>query len=233
MAQLAAESRGKEKVDALFLLFAIVNEGAGIGALILRQIGLTPETLEPFMPQVDATDPSASSPQPPPFMPTPENPPMDTAPKGAPSSEIKTPALDTFGRDLTALATNEKLDPVIGRESELRRLIQILCRRSKNNAVLIGEAGVVKPLSLKVLPRPLLTVMCPKQCLVNVLSLSTWPSLSQERNTVDNLKNALNASLMKSPVQVTLFSSLMNYTPSLALEALKAPWMQPISLNRL
>jgi ATP-dependent Clp protease ATP-binding subunit ClpC len=144
MAQLAAESRGKEKVDALFLLFAIVNEGAGIGALILRQIGLTPETLEPFMPQVDATDPSASSPQPPPFMPTPENPPMDTAPKGAPSSEIKTPALDTFGRDLTALATNEKLDPVIGRESELRRLIQILCRRSKNNAVLIGEAGVGK-----------------------------------------------------------------------------------------
>jgi ATP-dependent Clp protease ATP-binding subunit ClpC len=56
----------------------------------------------------------------------------------------QTPALDTFGRDLTALARDDKLDPVIGRESEIERVIQILCRRTKNNPVLIGEAGVGK-----------------------------------------------------------------------------------------
>ena len=56
----------------------------------------------------------------------------------------KTPTINAFGRDLTALAREGKLDPVIGREKELRRVLQILSRRTKNNAVLIGEAGVGK-----------------------------------------------------------------------------------------
>ena len=56
----------------------------------------------------------------------------------------KTPALDSFGRDLTELAKQRKLDPVIGREKEIERAIQILCRRTKNNPVLLGEAGVGK-----------------------------------------------------------------------------------------
>ena len=56
----------------------------------------------------------------------------------------KTPALDSFGRDLTQLARQDKLDPVIGREREIERAIQILCRRTKNNPVLLGEAGVGK-----------------------------------------------------------------------------------------
>ena len=56
----------------------------------------------------------------------------------------KTPTLNSYGRDLTDLARQGKLDPVIGREKELRRVIQILSRRTKNNAVLIGEAGVGK-----------------------------------------------------------------------------------------
>jgi len=56
----------------------------------------------------------------------------------------KTPALKAFGRDLTKLADKDKLDPVIGRESEIERVIQILCRRTKNKPVLIGEAGVGK-----------------------------------------------------------------------------------------
>ncbi|WP_345786097.1 ATP-dependent Clp protease ATP-binding subunit [Rubellicoccus peritrichatus] len=58
--------------------------------------------------------------------------------------ELKTPALKAFGRDLTELARNGELDPVIGRKQEIRRVIQILCRRTKNNPVLIGEAGVGK-----------------------------------------------------------------------------------------
>ena len=56
----------------------------------------------------------------------------------------KTPALDSFGRDLTELAKEEQLDPVIGRMNEIERVVQILCRRTKNNPVLLGEAGVGK-----------------------------------------------------------------------------------------
>src|ERR671925_454923 len=59
-------------------------------------------------------------------------------------SRSKTPALDSFGRDLTELARQRKLDPVIGREKEIERAIQVLCRRTKNNPVLLGEAGVGK-----------------------------------------------------------------------------------------
>ena len=62
----------------------------------------------------------------------------------AQEQQIKTPALDSFGRDLTELARQGKLDPVIGRENEIERVIQILCRRTKNNPVLLGEAGVGK-----------------------------------------------------------------------------------------
>jgi ATP-dependent Clp protease ATP-binding subunit ClpC len=62
----------------------------------------------------------------------------------AAKGKSKTPALDSFGRDLTELATQNELDPVIGRADEIERLIQILCRRTKNNPVLIGEAGVGK-----------------------------------------------------------------------------------------
>lgn len=63
---------------------------------------------------------------------------------GGKASKSKTPALDSFGRDLTELARQSKLDPVIGRENEIERAIQILCRRTKNNPVLLGEAGVGK-----------------------------------------------------------------------------------------
>src|SRR5436189_4236095 len=60
------------------------------------------------------------------------------------SGKSKTPALDSFGRDLTELARQGKLDPVIGRANEIERVTQILCRRQKNNPVLLGEAGVGK-----------------------------------------------------------------------------------------
>src|SRR5881394_3939878 len=63
---------------------------------------------------------------------------------GGSKGKSKTPALDSFGRDLTELAREGQLDPVIGRKNEIERVIQILCRRQKNNPVLLGEAGVGK-----------------------------------------------------------------------------------------
>jgi len=72
-----------------------------------------------------------------------------TANKG----KSKTPALDSFGRDLTELARQGKLDPVIGRQNEIERVIQVLSRRTKNNPVLLGEAGVGKTLLAKQLAK--------------------------------------------------------------------------------
>jgi len=64
--------------------------------------------------------------------------------QNAPGGKSNTPALDSFGRDLTVLAREGALDPVIGRANEIERVIQVLCRRTKNNPVLLGEAGVGK-----------------------------------------------------------------------------------------
>src|SRR2546430_889619 len=63
---------------------------------------------------------------------------------GGDKKEVKTPALKAFGRDLTELARKGEMDPVVGRQKEISRVIQILCRRTKNNPVLVGEAGVGK-----------------------------------------------------------------------------------------
>lgn len=70
-----------------------------------------------------------------------------SAPRGESSArrgKSKTPALDSFGRDLTEMAKEGKLDPVIGRDNEIERVLQVMCRRTKNNPVLLGEAGVGK-----------------------------------------------------------------------------------------
>merc|ERR1711916_267740 len=63
---------------------------------------------------------------------------------GDKKGDVKTPALRAFGRDLTEIAAKGEMDPVIGRTEEIERVIQILCRRTKNNPVLLGEAGVGK-----------------------------------------------------------------------------------------
>lgn len=69
---------------------------------------------------------------------------MENEAAGSEDGKTKTPALRAFGRDITKLAEEDELDPVIGRQAEIERVIQILCRRTKNNPVLVGEAGVGK-----------------------------------------------------------------------------------------
>ena len=77
----------------------------------------------------------------------------ETAKKG----KSKTPALDSFGRDLTEIAKQGKLDPVIGRVAEIQRIVQVLCRRQKNNPVLLGEAGVGKTAIVEGLAQRIIT----------------------------------------------------------------------------
>ena len=109
------------------LLVAILREGDNGAAQMLFNAGLT---LEKFVaagsqPNAQADDAAGRS-------------------NRAPAKESKTPTITNYGRDLTQLAKDGKLDPIIGRDKELRRVIQVLSRRTKNNAVLVGEAGVGK-----------------------------------------------------------------------------------------
>jgi len=95
---------------------------------------------------------------------------------GRPKPKSKTPALDSFGRDLTKLAANDELDPVIGRANEIERLIQILCRRTKNNPVLLGEAGVgktaiVEGLSQKIINKQVPEILRDKRIVVLDLAM--------------------------------------------------------------
>ena len=115
------------------ILLGLLREGEGVAARVLKSLNIDIERcrnevlseLDPnFSGEVESSTVSASSEE--------------------EKKESKTPALKAFGRDLTELSKNGELDPVIGRQHEIQRVVQILCRRTKNNPVLIGEAGVGK-----------------------------------------------------------------------------------------
>ncbi len=116
------------------ILLGLLRESEGIAAQVLMNLGLKledvrQEVLNLLGAGVD-DGPAALG--------------MKMSPAMGRKTKSKTPALDSFGRDLTQLAEENELDPVIGRKREIERLIQILCRRTKNNPVLLGEAGVGK-----------------------------------------------------------------------------------------
>ena len=152
LAKIEAQHQQANLVGTEHLVLAMLREGDSAGAQILFNHDLDAEKyLAAGKPVESPTRASSSDSQ--------ENPEVegasedeDNGPDGGPgegpmprkNGKSKTPALNAFGRDLTALARKGELDPVIGRKSELQRIVQVLSRRTKNNAVLIGEAGVGK-----------------------------------------------------------------------------------------
>ena len=115
------------------LLLGLLREHDGVAAQVLMNLGLKleevrEEVLNLLGAGVENEEPAAPG----------------EKSSGNAKGKSKTPALDSFGRDLTELAREGHLDPVIGRKNEIERVIQILCRRQKNNPVLLGEAGVGK-----------------------------------------------------------------------------------------
>src|SRR5260370_6451026 len=118
-ASTAMERLKDEYLSTEHLLLAIVDEANSEGARVLQRAGVTREKILQALTAVrGSTSVTAATP------------------------ESKFQALEKYTRDLTALAREGKLDPVVGREQELRRVIQVLSRRTKNNPVLIGDAGV-------------------------------------------------------------------------------------------
>jgi len=127
--ELAAEearSLGHNYIGTEHLLLGLIREGEGIASQVLLNLGLDLNSVRnEVMGLLGSALPGMNQ--------------GSTA-----QSKTKTPALDAFGRDLTALARENKLDPVIDRVQEIERVVQILSRRTKNNPVLLGEAGVGK-----------------------------------------------------------------------------------------
>jgi ATP-dependent Clp protease ATP-binding subunit ClpC len=117
------------------ILLGLLREGDGVAARVLKNLDVDIEqTRQEILKELDPNFNAQEEPA------VPENPEKAPEKKG----EVKTPALKAFGRDLTEIARKGEMDPVIGRKSEIERVIQILCRRTKNNPVLLGEAGVGK-----------------------------------------------------------------------------------------
>ncbi|MEL7568521.1 MAG: ATP-dependent Clp protease ATP-binding subunit, partial [Dehalobacterium sp.] len=138
--ELAGEealAQGINYVATEHILLGLIREGEGLAARILVSSGITLEVVrEKVLEVISGGMPHASG-----------GPGMSNGKAKSvkkPKSASATPALDNFGRDLTGMARNDKLDPVIGREKEIERVIQVLSRRTKNNPVLIGEPGVGK-----------------------------------------------------------------------------------------
>ncbi len=127
-----ARQLGHNYIGTEHLLLGLIREGEGVAARVLENLGVdlnkirsnVVKMLGESKPQTVSSGASSSS--------------------SSSGGKTKTPSLDEFGRDLTLAAQELRLDPVVGREKEIERVIQILARRTKNNPVLIGEPGVGK-----------------------------------------------------------------------------------------
>lgn len=154
LANREAQELNHTYVGTEHLLLGLIRDGDGVAGQILRHFGVDleqarRELLDVLTPkyQMDADEDN--------IIPDDDDEEEENDSSAIPSDEpaapaysrqqkSKTPALQAFGRDMTHLARDSKMDPVIGRSSEIERVIQILCRRNKNNPVLLGEAGVGK-----------------------------------------------------------------------------------------
>src|SRR5271155_4103227 len=134
LASKEAKALNHTYVGTEHILLGLLREGDGVAAKVLKNLDVDIEqTRQEILKELDPnfTGEESSIPA--------------SGDKGQEKKgEVKTPALKAFGRDLTEIARKGDMDPVIGRKNEIERVIQILCRRTKNNPVLLGEAGVGK-----------------------------------------------------------------------------------------
>ena len=124
-----ARQLGHNYIGTEHLLLGLIREGEGVAARVLENLGVDLNKVRSnVIKMLGESKPTQTA----------------TTAGSAPSGKTKTPSLDEFGTDLTLAAQEQRLDPVVGREKEIERVIQILARRTKNNPVLLGEPGVGK-----------------------------------------------------------------------------------------
>jgi ATP-dependent Clp protease ATP-binding subunit ClpC len=134
LAYLEARNLGHGYVGTEHILMGLLREGDSVAVRLLSQLGCEPHSLYEEIIRSIGSEPQE---------PVAKGAPFTTQPRSSKASS-NTPTLDQFGNDLTEQAKNGRLDPVIGRTSEIERVVQILSRRTKNNPCLIGEPGVGK-----------------------------------------------------------------------------------------
>ncbi|MCS7169326.1 MAG: ATP-dependent Clp protease ATP-binding subunit, partial [Candidatus Kapabacteria bacterium] len=154
LSYLEARSLKSDLIGTEHLLLALLREGDTIAAQILAHFSVNYDAARQELQNILSGRPSPSR--------------QERVGRTRTTERVKTPVLDNFGRDLTKLAMEGKLDPVIGREREIERVAQVLSRRKKNNPVLIGEPGVgktaiVEGLALRIVERKVPRVLLDKR----------------------------------------------------------------------
>ena len=132
--QIESKIYKSDVIGTEHILLSLLRDEDNVATQILNQFNVTYETARAELNNIlSGKSPEGN-----------EEGPKIPQPQGKKSERTKTPVLDNFGRDLTKMASEDKLDPVVGREKEIERVAQVLSRRKKNNPVLIGEPGVGK-----------------------------------------------------------------------------------------
>ncbi len=202
---LEAKLYKSDTIGTEHLLLSLLRDDENIAAQILHQFNITYDAVREDLdlivsgqaPKSDISQPRAGE------IPASRNPKSSSgSARERKMEKTKTPVLDNFGRDLTKLAEEDKLDPIVGREKEIERVAQVLSRRKKNNPVLIGEPGVGKTaiaegLALRIIQRKVSRVLYDKR--VIALDLAALVAGTKYRGQFEERMKAVMNELEKTP----------------------------------
>ena len=197
--ELEAMSMASDEAEIVHLLLAILKEKNNLAVDVLKEFGMTYDTFQKHLnkpAEVEGAYPSEDDED------DDDIDPSKKKSKQRAPQQSDTPALDTFGTDITKAASENRLDPVVGREKEIERIAQILSRRKKNNPVLIGDPGVgksaiVEGLAMRIVQRKVSRVLFDKR--VVSLDMASIVAGTKYRGQFEERIKAILNELQKNP----------------------------------